>query len=150
MYSLFFCFHLLTIHGPPPQSVITSFGGTPVQGCSFDFSSVLTDVSTMVSTARLVEHVGVGAYLGAAHLVGDQDVLTAAASIVTVEARHGTLLNMMNGATAISQPFDIPLAPPEVLAIAGSFIQGCSLGITRTLSQHFIIFPPRSSPLFAS
>jgi hypothetical protein len=112
------------------ESVITSFGGTPVKGCSFDFTSVLTDVSTMVSTARLVEHVGVGAYLGAAHLVGDQDVLTAAASILTVEARHGTLLNMMNGATAISEPFDIPLAPPEVLAIAGGFIKGCSLGIT--------------------
>jgi len=112
------------------ESVITSFGGTPVSGCSFDFTSVLTDVSTMISTARLVEHVGVGAYLGAAHLVGDQNVLTAAATIVTIESRHGTMLNMMEGATAIPDSFDLPLSPPEVLAIAGGFIKGCSLGIT--------------------
>jgi hypothetical protein len=134
MYSLFFRLRLLTIHA---QAIIVSFGGTPLAGCSFDFSSVLTDVPTMISTARLVEHVGIGAYLGAAHLVEDPRVLTAAASIVTVESRHGTMLNMFEAATPISSPFDIALAPGEVLAIAGGFIKGCDLGIPGTLSQHF-------------
>ena len=86
----------------------------------------------MVPVARVVENVGVGAYLGAAHLVGDLNVLTAAASIMTVEARHQTILNVLSGATAIPQSFDIPLLPQEVLAIAGAFIKGCDLGITRT------------------
>jgi len=112
------------------QSFLTSFGATPLTTCQFDFSSVLTSVSTMLPVARIVENVGVGAYLGAAHLVGDLDVLTAAASIVTVEARHQTILNVLSGATAIPQAFDIPLLPQEVLAIAGQFISGCDVGIT--------------------
>jgi hypothetical protein len=102
----------------------------------------------MITVARVVEHVGIGAYLGAAHLVQDPRILTAAATIVTVESRHGTILNIFESATAISQPFDLALLPNEVLAIAGSFISGCDLGIAGTLSQRFIIFSPRSSPLF--
>jgi len=110
-------------------SLLTSFGKKPPGGCTFDFSSALTDVSTMITVARIVEHVGVGAYLGAAHLVQEPNVLSAAASIVTVESRHGTILNIFDDATAISSPFDIPLLPNEVLAIASQFISGCDLGI---------------------
>lgn len=85
----------------------------------------------MAATARVVEMVGVGAYLGAASLVTDPQLLTIAASILTVEARHQTMLNVLNGAgAAIPQAFDIPLSPPQVLAIAGAFIQpGCDLGV---------------------
>ncbi|KAI0069195.1 hypothetical protein BV25DRAFT_113979 [Artomyces pyxidatus] len=112
------------------QETIQSFGASPITTCKFDFSSVLSDVPTMASAARLVENVGVGAYLGAAHLVEDPVILTAAATIVTVEARHQTVLNILNGGTAIPQAFDLPLLPQEVLAIAGGFISGCDLGIT--------------------
>ncbi|KAI0317737.1 ferritin-like domain-containing protein, partial [Amylostereum chailletii] len=114
------------------QETIVSLGATPVTSCSFDFSSVLTDVSTMMPVARLVEMTGVGAYLGAAHLVSDPTLLTAAASIVTVESRHQTILNIFSGgsASAIPGAFDLPLTPNEVLAIAGGFISGCDLGIT--------------------
>lgn len=111
------------------ESIITSFGATPVTTCKFDFTSVLTDVKTMAPVARLVENVGVGAYLGAAHLVQDPVVLTAAASILTIEARHQTILNLFQGGSAIPQSFDIPLLPQEVLAIAGPFISGCDLGV---------------------
>jgi len=95
---------------------------------------VLTDVTTMAATARLVENVGVGAYLGATSLVSDLVLLTAAASILTSEARHQTVLNLLGGATAIPQPFDIALTPPQVLALAGGFISGCDLGIPGMLS----------------
>ena len=88
----------------------------------------------MLPVARLVEQVGVGAYLGAAHLVTDPTILTAAASIVTVESRHQTILNIFSGGSAIPGSFDLPLTPNEVLAIAGSFISGCDLGITGELS----------------
>jgi hypothetical protein len=112
------------------QQTITDLGATPLN-CSYDFSSVLTDVSTMVATARVVEMVGVAAYLGAASLITDPQLLTVAASIVTVEARHQTMLNVLNAAgNAIPQSFDIPLSPPQILAIAGAFIQpGCDLGV---------------------
>lgn len=111
-------------------AAIQSLGDQPISGCSFDFSSVLTSVSAMAPVARLVENVGVSAYLGAAHLLDDPVLLTAAGSILTVEARHQTILNVLNGGTAIPQAFDIPFDPQEVLAIAGGFISGCDTGIT--------------------
>jgi hypothetical protein len=148
MYSLFFRLHLLIIYGP--QSVLLSLNVTPIEGCQFDVSSLIATASTALSSAQTVEGVGVGAYLGAANLIQDPHILTAAASILTVEARHNSVWNLLNQDSPIPQAFDIPLSPNEVLATAGQFISNCSLGITGTLSQHFIIIPPRSSPLFAS
>jgi rubrerythrin len=110
-------------------SVLRSLGQEPVSGCKFDFSTVLTDVKTMAPVARLVENVGVSAYLGGAALIDDRQILVAAATILTDEARHQTVLNMLNGGVAIPSAFDIPLAPSQVLAIAGGFISGCDLGI---------------------
>ncbi|KAH9950084.1 ferritin-like domain-containing protein [Amylocystis lapponica] len=113
------------------EEEIIALGASPISGCSFDFSSVLTSVSTMASTARVVENLGVAAYLGAASLLTDPSILVAAASIMTVEARHQTVLNLLAGGTGIPQAFDIAFTPGEVLAIAGGFISGCSLsGIT--------------------
>lgn len=87
----------------------------------------------MTPVARVVEMTGVAAYMGATQIIEDPAVLVAAASIMTVEARHQTILNVMQGAKAIPQAFDMALTPPEVLAIAGAFIKGpCDLGITRT------------------
>ncbi|KAJ7762761.1 ferritin-like domain-containing protein [Mycena maculata] len=115
------------------QQALLDNGATPLN-CSFDFSSVLTSVSTMAATARVVEYAGVAAYLGAATLISDPVFLDAAASILTVEARHQTLLNILAGTgSAIPQAFDIPLTPQEVLSIAGGFISGpCDTGITPT------------------
>ena len=71
-------------------------------------------------------------YLGAAHLISDPRVLEAAGSILPIEARHQTILNVMSGTgTAIPQAFDIAMSPSEVLAIAGGFISGCDTGIPR-------------------
>lgn len=114
------------------QSTLTSLNQTPLTGCTFDFSSVLSDVATTATLARMVENVGVGAFLGAADLISDPTILTAAASILTVEARHQTILNTLNGGAAIPSAFDIPLLPNEVLAIAGPFLvgSGCELNVT--------------------
>jgi hypothetical protein len=112
------------------ETAIRSLGDQPITGCNFDFASVLTDVSTMASAARIVENVGVGAYLGGATLLTDPRILDAAASILTVEARHQTVLNILNTGSAVPQSFDVPLTPSEVLAIAGPFISGCDTGIS--------------------
>ncbi|EKM59598.1 uncharacterized protein PHACADRAFT_250200 [Phanerochaete carnosa HHB-10118-sp] len=110
-------------------STIQSLGDQPISGCLFDFSSVLTDVTTMAATARVVENLGVAAYLGAANLLDDPVLLTDAATILTVEARHQTVLNIFNGGSAIPQAFDIAFTPSQVLAVAGQFISGCDLGV---------------------
>jgi len=117
-------------HSSVLQDAIKSFGASPLTSCAFNFDSVLTDVATMAATARLVENVGVGAYLGGAVLISDPVLLDAAASILTVEARHQTVLNIFSGSgSAIPAAFDIALSPSEVLAIAGSFLSGCDVGI---------------------
>lgn len=110
-------------------SVLRSLGQEPVSGCKFDFSSALTDVKTMAAVARLVENVGVSAYLGGAALIDDRQILVAAGTILTDEARHQTVLNMLNGGVAIPAAFDVALAPSQVLAVAGGFISGCDLGL---------------------
>ncbi|KAH0839587.1 Alpha/Beta hydrolase protein [Lanmaoa asiatica] len=102
--------HALTL-----QSAIHALGGQVVSNCTFNFSSALTNVNAMIATARVVENVGVGAYLG---------------SILTVEARHQSILNLLSNATSIPQPFDVALTPADVLAIAGAFISGCKLGFS--------------------
>ncbi|EEB87615.1 hypothetical protein MPER_14982, partial [Moniliophthora perniciosa FA553] len=85
----------------------------------------------MAANARVVENLGVAAYLGAAPLVTDPIVLEAAGSILTVEARHQTVLNVLSGqGTAIPNAFDIAFSPSEVLAVAAPFFDGpCDLGV---------------------
>jgi len=112
------------------QTSLQALGAAPISNCQFDFSSVLTDVTTMAATARVVENLGVAAYLGASTLITDPSILVSAASILTVEARHQTVLNILNGGTAIPQAFDIAFTPSEVLATASSFISGCEIPIT--------------------
>ncbi|CAE6491872.1 unnamed protein product [Rhizoctonia solani] len=116
-------------HTSTLASVLRSLGQEPVSGCKFDFTAALTDVKTMAPVARLVENVGVSAYLGGAALIDDKQILVAAGTILTDEARHQTVLNMLNGGVAIPAAFDVALAPSQVLAIAGGFISGCDLGI---------------------
>lgn len=96
----------------------------------------------MVATARVVENVGVSAYLGALTLLTDPELVTVAASILTVEARHQSILNLLSNATSIPQPFDVALTPGDVLAIADTFISGCKLGFSGTSSE-----PLHNAPL---
>ena len=70
----------------------------------------------MAATARIVESVGVSAYLGGAALVSDRVLLTSTASILTVEACHQTILNILSGVgTAIPSTFDSCM-PPNAMA----------------------------------
>lgn len=113
------------------QQELTDLGETPVTSCKFNFASALTDVPTMAATARIVENLGVMAYLGAAQLLTDPQLLEAAGSILTVEARHQTVLNILSGTgKAIPSAFDLALSPSEVLAVASPFFDGpCDLGV---------------------
>lgn len=115
-------------HDSVLTQALRDFNVEPLQ-CQFNLDAGLTDVVTTMTIARKVEVVGVAAYMGAANLVSDKRILNAAASILTIEARHSTVLHMLNGAVTAPSPFDFPLAPEQVLAIAGGFITGCDLGI---------------------
>ena len=73
-------------------------------------------------TAAALENTGVSAYDGAGQFISDPDLLTAAGSIVAVEARHASYLNLLNGEMPFPAAFETPLTMDEVLEIAGPFI----------------------------
>ncbi len=101
-------------------STITSLGGTPVQEATYDFG--YQNVAGFLAVAAALENTGVSAYDGAAASIENVDLLNAAGSIVAVEARHASYLNLINGDDPFPAAFETPLSRDEVLAIAGPFI----------------------------
>ena len=100
--------------------VITQLGGEPVAAAEYDFG--VTDAQSFLMTAATLENVGVSAYDGAGQFISDPDLLTAAGSIVAVEARHAAYFNLVTGQEPFPGPFETPMTPDEVLEAAGGFI----------------------------
>jgi rubrerythrin len=103
-------------------SVITDLGAEPVAEAMYDFGDAYTDPMAFMMTAAALENTGVSAYDGAAQFITDPDLLTAAGSIVAVEARHASYLNLLTGEIPFPAPFESPLTMDAVLEIAGPFI----------------------------
>lgn len=110
------------------MSAITGAGAKPVEACTYNFDAALASADAMVKTARVLEAVGVSAYLGAAPLVNSSDVLAAAGSIVTVEARHQAFIRLASGAEPVPAAFDTALGPRAVFTLAAQFIKSCPEG----------------------
>jgi hypothetical protein len=108
------------------QSAIAQAGIQPVQPCQYNFG--FTDALGMVGVAAVLEQVGVSAYLGAAPLVSDGGILSTAASILTVEARHQSLIRLLSGIAAAPGAFDTALGPKSVFSLAAPFIASCPEG----------------------
>lgn len=100
--------------------VITQLGGTPVARAEYDFG--LTDAQSFLMTAATLENVGVAAYDGAGAAIQNKDLLTAAGSIVAVEARHAAYLNVVTGVSPFPAAVETPMSKSEVLDAAGPFI----------------------------
>ncbi|KAL0569195.1 hypothetical protein V5O48_012779, partial [Marasmius crinis-equi] len=85
-----------TTHSSVLQSGLAAIGDEPITSCKFNLDAATKDVATMTATARVVENLGVAAFLGAAPLISDPIILQAAGSILTVEARHQTIVNILS------------------------------------------------------
>lgn len=109
-----------TAHVDTLTQVITDLGGEPVMAAEYDFG--VTDAQSFLATAAIMENLGVSAYDGAGQFIQDAGLLTAAGSIVAVEARHAAYLNLITGAQPFPSAFETPMTPDEVLSAAGPFI----------------------------
>ncbi len=97
------------------RALVSQLGANPVPDPEGDFRSVIDQGERAVlETAAIVENVGAAAYLGQAPLIQDPDILAAALSIHTVEARHAAALNKAYGfAFATDDPLEgsVPNGP---------------------------------------
>jgi rubrerythrin len=79
-------------------ATVEKLGGTPAMKPRTAFESVLSAGPTKIlETAATVENLGAAAYLGQAGRIKDREILAAALSIHTVEARHAAALNQLVG-----------------------------------------------------
>ncbi|SNX84125.1 related to stress response protein rds1p [Melanopsichium pennsylvanicum] len=104
----------------------TALGNQSVSACTYNFSSV-TDVESFLTTARILEGVGVSAYLGAAQNITSKDAVEQAGSILLVEGQHQSYLiaQTNDGGNSIPSPFATPLDFKQVYSLAAPFIESC-------------------------
>jgi hypothetical protein len=96
---------------------------------AFDFGDAVKNPQTFAATAQVLEDTGVSAYLGQVGNIKQAVVLKAAASVVTVEARHAAWIRTLNADPAnLPAPasFDTAKSEAAVLkAVTGTgFIKG--------------------------
>lgn len=104
-------------HAVVLADTIRKLGGQPVQLPS---NVNLPEFTSQAQAARFfaeVETIGTGAYLGAAPSIQDKGLLAAAASIVTVEAQHASVLLDIAGVAEAAPAFDVARTADEVVAI---------------------------------
>ena len=81
------------IHRDFFKAAITAAGATPIMALTPDFSAInFNDRTSVLSTAKAFEDLGVAAYNGAGKFITDPGYLLIAGKIVSVEARHAAII----------------------------------------------------------
>ncbi len=103
------------------EATVEKLGGTPAAPVKTTFP--LNSASGVLTLAATIENGGAAAYLGQANRIRDKEVLAAALSIHSVEARHAATLNGLVGLPPTPQgSFAAPLSMEEVLTTVQQFI----------------------------
>jgi len=106
-------------------ATVEQLGGKPAAKPMTDFEDVLAGgEKKILETAASVENLGAAAYLGQAGNIKNKDILAAALSIHTNEARHAAVLNNVVGKTIVPDgAFAKPADMATVLKSVKPFIK---------------------------
>lgn len=110
-----------------------ALGTNAIGTLSFDFTSVnFSSRASVLGTAKVFEDLGVGAYNGAGQLLADANLLLVAGKIVSVEARHASVIRDLlnpnsadfagNDVVTVSTGLDQALTPTAVLTAADAYV----------------------------
>jgi rubrerythrin len=102
------------------KKTIKSLGGKPVAKPEFDFMGTNQEQAKFISTAFVLENTGVHAYLGQAGNLKSKALLAAAASIVTVEARHAAAIATIYNDSPYSDKTTYSITPDGAFDVAYS------------------------------
>ncbi|RYG66768.1 ferritin-like domain-containing protein [bacterium] len=110
-------------HVQTVTEMITKLGGTPITKPQFQFpaNAFLSSIAFLQLSVELEEN-GVGAYLGAAPLVKNKDVLNFAASIYGNEARHTAWVRFLLGDQIAPRDLEHPRTIAEATAAARPYL----------------------------
>ena len=102
-----------------------ALGSKAAKQPKFDFKGTNTDAAMFKKTAQVLENTGVHAYSGQALNIKSAKVVKAALSILTIEARHASVIGLINdpsgNSIAPDGPFDTPFTAAKVLtAVKGT------------------------------
>ncbi len=92
------------------------------------------NLAEFLMLGRALENTGVGAYLGAAPAINSAGILSAAASIATIESRHAGMFNslqsraMTENAFGGELSFERPFTAAEVVMFAGPYVASLNGG----------------------
>ena len=119
------------IHRDFFEAAIMDAGGTPIRDLTPDFSDIdFASRTSVLSTAQTFEDLGVSAYNGAGRYIQSDAYLTLAGKIVSVEARHASVIaglitpnSIASSGQINAQALDRAREPAEVLSMAAPFIQ---------------------------
>jgi rubrerythrin len=101
-------------------ALIKKAGGKPAVAPKTNFP--LDDEQSILKLAATVENLGARAYLGQAGSIQDKEILAAALSIHSVEARHASVLNLATNAKPAPDAFAKPATADEVLKTVKPFL----------------------------
>ncbi|HEX8068120.1 MAG TPA: ferritin-like domain-containing protein [Thermoleophilaceae bacterium] len=106
------------------KAMVEQMGGTPAAKPTTKFDDVIAGgPEKILATAATVENLGAAAYLGQAGSIKSMEVLAAALSIHSVEARHAAALNTLVGKTIVPDgAFAKPASKADVLEQVRPFI----------------------------
>lgn len=120
-------------------------GKTPVPTCEYSFP--YNSSKSFVDLANEITSVGIGAYLGGGvQIRDDPELLAAASSILTVEARHDAYLRAGVGGSPFPNAFDTVLTASFAYSLAQAFIVKCPQQLPIPILPKLTLLSPPPKP----